>query len=80
VLIPSFDPGRQSMLLLPITKACSSVSVGEEGSRGAGVMTSAELTSAEPEVLGRGKRDCVDKGESAVKPEDRNGRGMLVSE
>ena len=69
------------MLLLPIARACSSGSVGEEDSRGAGVMTSAELTSAEPEVLGRGiECDCVDKGESAIKPEDGNSRGMLVSE
>jgi len=42
------------------------------------VTTSAELTSAEPEVFGRGKYDCIDKGESAVELEDRDGQGMLV--
>ena len=92
VFIPSFDPGRRSVLLLPIPKVCSSGSVGEEGGRGvlgcdeevdgrrSDVMTSAELNSAEPEVLERGKRDCVDEGESVVEPEDMDGLGMLVGE
>lgn len=76
------------MLLLPIAGVCSSGSVGEEGGRGVlgcdedvdGRRSdmSAELNSAEPEVLEWGKRDCVDRGESAVEPEDRDGRGMLV--
>ena len=91
MFIPSFDPGRRSVLLLPIAKVRSSRSIGEEGGRGvlrcdeevdgrSDVMASAELNSAEPEVLERGKRDCVDEGESAVEPEDMDGRGMLVGE
>jgi len=44
------------------------------------MMTSAELSSAELEALERGGRDCVGEGESAVEPEDRDGRGMRVNE
>ena len=92
MFIPSFDPGRRSVLLLPVAKVCSSGSVGEEGGRGvlgcdeevegrrSDVMASAELNSAEPEVMGRGKRDCIDDGECVVEPEDRDGRGMFVGE
>ena len=50
----------------------------EVDGRRSNVTTSAELTSAEPEVFGRGKRDCINEGESAVEAEDRDGSGMLV--
>ena len=86
VFSPNFDPGRRSVLLRPIAKACSSGSVGEEGGgnmlgrdeevdgRRSGVM-SGELDSAGPEALEREKRDFVDEGESVVVELD-DGRGM----
>lgn len=53
----------------------------EVDGRRSGAMASAGFDSAGPEVLGRGKRDFVDEGESVVvELEDRDGRGILVGE
>ena len=92
-LNPSLDPGRRSVLLLPVTYTRSSESVEEEGGRNtlwrdeevdgrrSGVTTSTELNSVGPEALVRATRDLVDEGESVVTElEDRDGRGMWVGE
>lgn len=90
---PNFDPGRRSVLPLPVAYGLSSGSPEEEDGRRAlgrdeevdgrrsGAMRSKEVDSVGPEVLVWGKRDFVEEGGSVeAEWEDRDARGMWEGE